>query len=88
MALKENSLKVFNYIKDNNGKDITSADIAVAVGLEKKSVDGCVTGLQKKKLVERVSAEMELADGTHKPIKLIRMTEAGFAFDPYKIEEN
>ena len=31
--------------------------------------------------MERVPAEIELADGTHKAVKFIRLTEAGKAFD-------
>ena len=32
--------------------------------------------------MERVPAEIELEDGTHKPVKLIRLTDEGRAFDP------
>ena len=55
--------------------------------MEKKTVDGVVTAglIRNKNLVERVEAEMEITaeDGTvsHKPIKLIKLTEAGQAYD-------
>ena len=34
-----------------------------------------------KGLVERIPAEMELPDGSHKGIKLIKLTAAGAAYD-------
>ena len=87
MALKPNSLTVFNYVKEHDGEDFTAADIAAATGLEKKSVDGIVTSaFQKKGLMVRIPAEVELEDGTHKPVKLIRLTDEGRAFDPEKAE--
>jgi DNA-binding MarR family transcriptional regulator len=87
MALKPNSLTVFNYVKEHDGEDFTAADIAAATGLEKKSVDGIVTSaFQKKGLMVRIPAEVELEDGTHKPVKLIRLTDEGHAFDPDKTE--
>ena len=85
--LTENSRKVFDYIKSVNGKDITSADVAEALGMEKRSVDGVFTGLQRKGLGKRTAAEMELPDGTHKAIKLLSLTDAGMAFDPDAAEE-
>lgn len=82
-AVSEKSLKVLNYLKENDGVDMTAADIAEALGFEKKStVDGVVTsGLQRKGLAERVKAEIELEDGTHKPVKFIKATEKGLAYD-------
>ena len=81
-AVSEKSLVVLNYLKANKGVQMTAADIAEALGLEKKSVDGIVTsGLQRKGYAERIPAEIELEDGTHKPVKFIQATEAGLAYD-------
>lgn len=81
--LKENSRKVFDYVKANDGKNMTAADIAEATGLKVRSVNGIVTSaFQKKGLMERTPAEIELEDGTHKAIKFISLTDAGRAFDP------
>lgn len=81
--LKENSKIVFNYVKENEGKNITAADIAEATGLEVRSVNGIVTSaFQRKGLMERIPAEIELEDGSHKSVKFIRLTEDGKAFDP------
>ena len=81
--LKENSLKVFNYVKENDGKNMTAADIAEGTGLEVRQVNGIVTSaFQRKGLMERVPAEIQLEDGSHKAVKFIRLTDEGRAFDP------
>lgn len=83
MAMKENSVKVLNYLKKVNGQDVTAADVAEALGLEKRQIDGIFTSaLQRKGLGVRVPAEIELEDGTHKAVKFLRLTDAGMAFDP------
>ena len=83
MAMKENSRKVFFFFYSVQGQDVTAADVAAALGLEKRSVDGIFTSaIQRKGLGIRTPAEMELEDGSHKPIKLLSLTEAGMAFDP------
>ena len=88
MALKENSRKVFDYVKAHDGEEMTAADIAEATGLEVRSVNGIVTSaFQKKGLMVRTPAEIQLADGTHKAIKLISLTDAGRSFDPDAADE-
>ena len=82
MAMKQATKDVFNYIKDHDGEDFTAKDIAEALDMNVKSVNGSITSFQRKGYVERVEAEMELADGTHEKVKLIRMTPDGRAFDP------
>ena len=87
MAMSENSRKVFNFLKANQGVDLTAADIAAALGLEVKSVNGIVTSaLQRKGLSVRTEAEQEVIaeDGTtgHKKVKFISLTAEGMAFDP------
>lgn len=81
--LKENSRKVFDYVKANDGDNFTAEDIANALDLGVRSVNGIVTSaFQKKGLMERVPAEIKLPDGTHKAVKFIRLTAEGKAFDP------
>lgn len=83
MAMKENSKKVLNYLKEVNGSNVTSADVAEALSLEKRQVDGIFTSaIQRKGLGERVPAEIELNDGTHKAVKFLTLTPAGLSFDP------
>lgn len=83
MAMKDNSKKVFNYLKENNGVNLTAADVAEALDLEKRQVDGIFTSaIQRKGLGVRTPAEIELEDGTHKAVKFLSLTAAGMAFDP------
>ncbi len=89
MALSENSRIVFNYVKEMQGKkDITAADIADATGIGVKQVNGIVTAaFCNKKLMQRVEAEIEQADGLHKKVKFIELTDKGMNFDPDATEE-
>ena len=88
MAMKENSKKVLNYLKEVNGENVTAADVAAALGLEKRQVDGIFTSaIQRKGLGIRTPAEVELEDGSHKAIKLLSLTPAGMAFDPDAADE-
>ena len=88
MAMKENSKKVLNYLKEVNGSDVTAADVALALGLEKRQVDGIFTSaIQRKQLGVRTPAEIELEDGTHKQVKFLSLTPTGMAFDPDATEE-
>ena len=83
MAMKDNSKKVLNYLKEINGQDVTAADVAAALGLEKRSVDGIFTSaIQRKGLGVRTPAEIELEDGTHKQVKFLSLTPTGMNFDP------
>ena len=83
MAMKENSKKVLNYLKEVNGQQVTAADVAEALGLEKRSVDGIFTSaIQRKGLGIRTPAEIELDDGTHKSVKFLSLTSEGMNFDP------
>lgn len=82
VQVSEKSLIVLDYLKANQGNNLTAADIAAALNMEKKSVDGIVTsGLQRKGYAERIPAEIELEDGTHKEVKFIQATAAGLAYD-------
>lgn len=88
MAMKENSKNVLNYLKENKGVNLTAADVAEALGLEKRQVDGIFTSaIQRKKLGVRTVAEIELEDGTHKQVKFLSLNDAGMAFDPNAEEE-
>ena len=83
MAMSENSVKVLNYLKSINGENVTAADVADALNLEKRQIDGIFTSaIQRKGLGIRVPAEVELEDGTHKQVKFLTLTPAGLAFDP------
>ena len=82
MAMKENTKKVFEYLKGIGNDDVTAQDVAEALGLEKKSVDGIFTSaIQKKGYGVRVPAKVELEDGTHKTVKFLKLTSEGAALD-------
>ena len=83
VAVSEKSLVVLDYLKSVDGQNVTAADIAAALGMEKKSVDGIVTSglIRNKGLAERIPAEIELEDGTKKTVKFIKATAAGLAYD-------
>lgn len=78
----ENSITVYDYVKDHANEDLTAQDIADGTGLSVKSVNGIVTSaFQRRGLMERIPAEIELEDGTHKPVKIIKLTAEGKKID-------
>ena len=82
--LKPNSKLVYEYVKAHEAENITAA----GTGLEVRSVNGIVTSaFQRKGLMERVPAEIENEDGTHKAIKLVKLTAEGREFDPNAEDE-
>lgn len=97
MKLKENSKIIYDYVKAHENENITAADIAEATGLTSRQVNGAITmAFQRHKeeidgekvevpLMERIPAELEQEDGSHKAIKLIKLTDAGRAIE---IEED
>lgn len=85
--MSANSVKVLDYLKQVNGTQVTAADVAEALGLEKKSVDGIFTSaIQRKGLGVRTPAEIELEDGTHKQVKFLSLTAEGLSFSPEDAE--
>jgi DNA-binding IclR family transcriptional regulator len=77
MAMSENSVKILNYLKDNAGKDLTSADVAKALDLGKATVNGAFTAMQKKGLGVRVDAEVPGAV----EVSFLTITDEGRAAD-------
>lgn len=75
--MKENTRTIWDYIVAHDGEDLTAADIAEALGMDKRSVNGSVTSFQKKGYTVR--EEVAVTGGT---VKFIRLTDAGRAFDP------
>ena len=80
MAMSTNSKMVFEFLKENNGVDLTAADVAEALSLEKRQIDGIFTSaIQRKGYGVRVPGEIELEDGTHKAVKWLHLTDEGMA---------
>lgn len=87
-VMKENTKKVFEYLKSINGQNVTAQDVADALSMEKRSVDGIFTSaIQRKGFGVRTPAEIELADGSHKQVKFLSLTDAGMALDLNATEE-
>lgn len=71
----ENAQTIIRFLQANAGAQLTANDIAEATGLAARSVNGTVTGLQKKGICERAVVE-----GIEK--KVILLTPAGSTVDP------
>lgn len=83
MAMKTSSKMVLNYLKENANADLTAADVAAALGLTDKQVNGAFTSaIQRKELGYREACEVETADNKHKEVKFLRLNEAGLSFNP------
>lgn len=88
MAMKENSKAILTYLQENDGQDLTANDVAAALDLSAKSVNGSFTAFQKKDLGYREEAEVEMPDKSHKKVKYLRLTEKGKNFDPDAADES
>ena len=86
--VRQSTIDIFNYVKEHEGENLTAADIAAALGLERKTVDGTVTlAFQRKGLMKRTPAQIQGEDGLYKNVKLISLTEEGKNWEPPKNEE-
>ena len=83
MAMKPNTLLVWNYLKEHADENLTAADVAEACNLEKKVVNGIFTAaFQRKNLGERIEDEVEGDDGSHSKVKYLKLNAEGLALDP------
>lgn len=79
--MKESTKKLIQYLQDTNDVDQTAADVAEALDMAKKSVDGSFTAaIQRKNLGFREEAEIKDGDSTKK-VKFLRLNQAGMDFD-------
>lgn len=83
MAMSENSIKVLNYLKEIHGTNVTSGDVAEALDLSKRTVDGVFTALQKKGYGVRVDATVP---GTEE-ISAMSVTAEGEACDKAEMSD-
>ena len=77
MAMKEGTRQIWDYIVAHDGEDFTAQNIADALGVGVKSVNGSVTSFQKKG--HTIREEVAVTGGK---VKSISLTEDGRAFDP------
>ena len=92
MAMSTNTINVLNFLKAHNGENFTAQDVADALGIDVKVVNGAFTsGIQKKGYGNRVEAEVEYTgeDGNvlHKTVKFLTLTPAGMDFETEAPEE-
>ena len=89
--MTDNSKKVLETLKAHysEGKEWLTAELAQAAGVSAPTVTGAVTGMCKKGYAERIPGTKEVKivkDGVEevkeKEIKYIKLTEAGYDFDP------
>ena len=85
--LSENGAKVLSYLQENPDVDLTATDLADALGLTVKTVNGVITGGlvgkgHSRDFVERVEAKVEDAEGKATTVKFIKLTDKGAALDP------
>lgn len=82
-VMKENTKNVIVYLQGlDESANVTAQDVATALDMEKRSVDGIFTSaIQRKGYGIRVPAEIELEDGTHKAVKFLKLTAAGRELD-------
>ncbi len=88
MAMKQETVKVWEFLKNHVNENLTAADVAGSLGLPKKQVDGIFTmAIQRKGCGVREEAEAVQADGTHKKIKFLRLNDNGVNFDLQAAQE-
>jgi predicted DNA-binding protein YlxM (UPF0122 family) len=84
--MTDNSRRVFNYLKEHYGEDLTANKIAEDLGITVPAVTGSVNGLAnaKKHPAYAVRNEVEVTneEGKKTTIKYITLTEEGYNFDP------
>ena len=80
--MKEASRKVYDFLKETEGTDLTLNGISEALDVPSRSVNGCLVGMQKKGLVIREEVKTLDDKGKETITKYIRLTEAAADFDP------
>jgi predicted transcriptional regulator len=81
--ISENGQKIMAYLKDVEGQNVTAADAAEALEIDKRKFTGAFNALVKKGLAIRNAAKIE-GDVT---VKYLVLTDAGLSFDPTEIAE-
>lgn len=82
-VMKESTKNVIKYLQGLAADDhVTAADVAEALGMDKRVIDGVFTSaIVRKNLGKRVEAEIENDDGTHRTVKFLTLNADGRALD-------
>lgn len=86
--MTDNSRKVFDFLKENDGKEFTAQDIAAALGVSVAAVTGSVNGLVRKGRAIRREETKTTAEGKATIVKYISLTDEGKNFDPDAVVED
>lgn len=86
--MTEGSKKVFEYVKNNYGTELTKQQIAEALDVSLSTVTGSVNSLVKKGLCsERIEEVPAVAEGKQPTyLRWLSMTELGVTYDPEEEE--
>ncbi len=79
MKVSVKGINLMEFIK--GAQEVTAADAAEALGVSVSSITGTFNAIVKKGLGERIVAEVELEDGTHKAVKFLQLTAEGESFE-------
>lgn len=84
MAMSDNGKKIFGYLKENFGAEMTAHDMAEALGFTVPMITGSVNSLVKKGFAVRNEVELPATEEGKKGtvVKFITLTDAGLEFDP------
>ena len=84
-----NSIAIYNYFKNNFGKEFSKQEVAEALNIPLASVTGAINAYAKKNLIVLTRTEvveLEAATETRKAktkeIKYHTLAEAGLTYDP------
>jgi len=88
VKLSENAKVVMRRLQELEDADVTVHDLSEDIGLPVNSITGIFNSFVKKGLGERVIAEVELEDGSHKTVKFLKLTDAGLNLDVDAVEED
>jgi DNA-binding MarR family transcriptional regulator len=88
VKLSENAKVVMRRLQELEDADVTVHDLSEDIGLPVNSITGIFNSFVKKGLGERIIAEVELEDGSHKKVKFLKLTDAGLALDVDAVEED
>ena len=88
VKISENAKVVMRRLQELEDADVTVHDLSEDIGLPVNSITGIFNSFVKKGLGERVIAEVELEDGSHKTVKFLKLTDAGLNLDVDAVEED
>lgn len=82
MAMKPSTRAIIQYLQEHNSENLTAKDVAAALGLTDKTVNGAFTqAVQRKELGYRAEDTVTGDDGNPKIVKYLKLNDAGMALD-------